>query len=325
MNFQFHLTDCCNLRCKHCYQNDYTSNTISLNDLNFIFEKTKKYTEENNDCLLRIMLTGGEPLLVPSILDYIKLSAKYFKQVGILTNGLLLTSQFLSELKKIKEFFKIQVSLEGPKKINDIIRGQGTYDKIRYAIKLINETGINCDVSCTLASYNYDKIEELYKDLISYDSPTKLWFDRCIPFKDIKTLNKEQFYSFLDTLKRIRKEWKENNFPTEPAAVRALQFLLEDNPTSIYQCCAGQNHFTIMPNGNVMLCRRLNFAIGNLFKEDWKDIISRTKPLIKKVHTIPDECKYCKYSNLCRGGLRCLSYSEYSNFHHKDICCNGPY
>lgn len=34
MNIQFHMTNRCNLCCKHCYHGKYTQETISLGDFN---------------------------------------------------------------------------------------------------------------------------------------------------------------------------------------------------------------------------------------------------------------------------------------------------
>ena len=319
MNIQFHLTNECNLRCKHCYHGGYTSEHISLEDFKIILEKTNSFLKKIKDTPNRIALTGGEPLIIPDIDNYINFGCSVFKEVGLLSNGLLLTPEKLENFKQNENFKYIQVSLEGPEDVNDMIRGKGTYKKIRNAIGMIKDAKLTCSVSCTLAPYNYDKIEELYNDLILYKSPDKLWFDRCIPFKGIQTLSKEQFKYFIDTLRELRKRWKEENLPVVPRASRALQWFT-DNKTP-YVCGAGLRHFTVMHNGDVMICRRLNFPVGNLLQEEWVDIINRITPVLEKIHSLPDECKDCVYAKHCNGGLKCLTYALFKDFNHKDINC----
>ncbi len=61
--FQWHITDKCNLRCTHCYQEDYSgSNELGLDGLERIADeiiKTLSKWNKKGD----IAITGGEPLL----------------------------------------------------------------------------------------------------------------------------------------------------------------------------------------------------------------------------------------------------------------------
>jgi MoaA/NifB/PqqE/SkfB family radical SAM enzyme len=64
---QWHITDRCNLRCPHCYQEVYNSKSeLSLSDLRKIADQItnalKKWKKKG-----RIALTGGEPFLKSEI------------------------------------------------------------------------------------------------------------------------------------------------------------------------------------------------------------------------------------------------------------------
>ena len=37
---------------------------------------------------------------------------------------------------------------------------------------------------------------------------------------------------------------------------------------------------------------------------------------------IPDECINCEHSEVCHGGLKCLTYAMYKDLNHKDYGCN---
>lgn len=321
MNIQFHLTNSCNLRCKHCYQGEYDKQIISLDDFTYILDKTKKFFESINDSFYSVSLTGGEPLIIPDIDKYILTADSFCESIVLLSNGILLTPDKLHLFKKAKHFRKIQVSLEGPEPINDMIRGKGTYQKILNAISLIKNAGLFTSVSCTIAPYNYDKITELYDDLVLKVAPNVLWFDRCIPFKETEVLTKEQFKYFINLLHNLRLRWEKEKLPVVPRASRALQWLADDKIIDPYFCGAGLAHFTVMYNGDVMICRRLNFPVGNLFKEDWGDIIERISPFLLKMHSLPNECAGCKHAEICNGGLKCLTYTLFKDFNKKDVNC----
>lgn len=321
MNVQFHLTNACNLRCKHCYQGAYNPEYLSFENFKLILNKTKAFFGDIGEDFYRIGITGGEPLCVPGIVDYIKFANSIVKTITLLTNGTLLTPKILEEFRSNNHFGAIQVSLEGPEEVNDIIRGKGSFKRIRNAIRLIKDAGCFCMVSCTIAPYNFDKVDKLYEDLISYDSPDRLWFDRCIPFKGSGVLTREQFKQFNETLYALRQRWKQEGLPVEPRAARALQWITDAESPVKYVCGAGIRHWTIMHNGDVMICRRLDFPVGNLLKEEWPDIVERALPIIESIHQLPDECKNCKLANDCNGGLKCLTYNLYGHYNKKDVNC----
>lgn len=324
MNIQFHLTNQCNFRCKHCYQNQYNVDTISIEDYKYILDKTKEYMEKANNALFHISITGGEPFLVSNLYEYVSIASEYFKDIAILTNGSLINEDSLCKLADDNpNLNRIQISLEGPEEINDEIRGKGSFKKITAAIPIIEKANLISSVSCTISSYNYNRIQELYDSLINLPvPPTRLWFDRCIPFKSTDILTPDQFKVFLEEIRAIKTKYKETNAKTIPVSGRALQFLWDPKKMQFpYACGAGMRHFTVMPNGDLMICRRLNFPVGNLLTEDWEDIMNRISPTIKEIHSSPDDCKSCQYKIICNGGLKCLTYSKFKNFNHKDVNC----
>ena len=53
---QWHITHHCNLRCKHCYQNDYKSD-MNMEDMLNVLEQYKEYINTHNihkTCTTRI-------------------------------------------------------------------------------------------------------------------------------------------------------------------------------------------------------------------------------------------------------------------------------
>ena len=112
MNIQFHLTNACNLRCRHCYQGEYDREIISLSDFLLILDKTKKFFDLIGDPIYSLALTGGEPLTVPAFDKYFLIANSHCKKLTLMTNGLLLTPERLSNLKKATNFFVVLVLIK---------------------------------------------------------------------------------------------------------------------------------------------------------------------------------------------------------------------
>lgn len=91
MVIQWHITNTCNLRCKHCYQNEYHDNDeLDITKIRIILDQLSEFKE--NICKsgsLNLTITGGEPFLFPYFKELIKeiKNNKSISSYSILTNG----------------------------------------------------------------------------------------------------------------------------------------------------------------------------------------------------------------------------------------------
>ena len=102
---------------------------------------------------------------------------------------------------------------------------------------------------------------------------------------------------------------------------RALQFQMTND--FAYGCTAGDTLLTVMENGDLVPCWRMSITIGNLFDRSMYDLYMNSD-ILKKLRekNIPDECSECEHSEVCHGGLKCLTYAIYKDLNHKDYGCN---
>jgi len=81
-HIQWHVTNFCNLRCIHCYQDDFTpGEDLLLSDLKKIFENITSFLR-GRELSLVLDITGGEPFLYrewEKLLDYIYSSSSVEK------------------------------------------------------------------------------------------------------------------------------------------------------------------------------------------------------------------------------------------------------
>lgn len=330
---QWHITERCNLECKHCYQDKKYIPELCFSDLHTILKEFKKLVEYfrfktgNNKFRVHLNITGGEPLVRKDFFKLLNLIHKYadYFSYGILTNGTLINEKNIKELSSNKPGF-IQVSLEGDRATNDQIRGKGNFDKTVNAIKLIQKEKIPVLISFTVNKLNLEKFKEV-AHLGKKLGVKKVWVDRMIPYgnaKNIKNylLDRKETYRFFLDLKKIKKQVESSPFnKTEIAMDRALQFLIDNKKP--YRCNAGYSLITVQANGDLVPCRRMPIVIGNIFKKSLKKMYLNSNVLtgLRDIKKCDPRCKKCVYFNLCRGGLRCLAHAIYRNPFKKDPGC----
>jgi len=119
---------------------------------------------------------------------------------------------------------------------------------------------------------------------------------------------KEHYESIHKISKKLIQEGGNTQVPTH----RALYFLAADN-TMIhrgYVCNAGETLSAVMPNGDVLTCRRLPLVVGNLMKQSFFEIWYGNEILweMRDRNKINFICRKCEYFEKCMGGARCVTY-----------------
>lgn len=321
---QWHLSEACNLKCLHCYQENHQPVQLGYDKLLMILEQYRELLKSLN-MRGHINLTGGEPLCSPY---FIKLLQEFNKDrdlysFSILTNGTLITEEIAKKISEYKPSY-VQVSLEGGRKINDYVRGKGVYKKVGKAVKLLKKYNIFVSVSFTATSLNYKEFHKLvkYAEKLNVDN---VWSDRFIPLgteydRDF-IMSKEETQEYLKTMQKERIRLKNNKSKTTISMYRALQFqMTNDFP---YRCTAGSTLLTVMENGDLVPCRRMPIIVGNLTKDNMLELYKNSE-ILKDLQKeeIPKECKGCEHDKKCRGGLKCLTYAVKGSYKEKDIGCD---
>ena len=321
---QWHISEVCNLRCLHCYQEKHKPVALSYDKLLLILDQ---YRELLKKLKLKghVNLTGGEPLCSPhffKILDEFK-KDKDLYSFSILTNGTLITEDIAKRIKEYNPEY-VQVSLEGGKRVNDFIRGKGVYKKVAKAVKILKKYNIYVSLSFTATKINYKDFPKVVKFAEKYGVDT-VWSDRYIPLNNDDDIDlqmtKEETSEYLKIMAEERIRLKFKHSKTNVAMYRALQFqMTNDYP---YTCTAGRSLLTVMENGDLVPCRRMPIVVGNLLEDNMLKLFKNSK-IIKDLQkdTTPDDCKGCEHVSKCSGGLKCLTYAIYKDLNHKDIGCS---
>ncbi len=152
----FHITDRCNLSCRHCL---FSCSPQSRRTLSM--EAFSQGFRQSFDMGARIFfLTGGEPMMHPEFDEICRTVLTYSEQnhLVLLTNGLLLKERW-SCLKALPlERLHLQISVDGDKEIHDRVRGTGSYNRMLGSLALAAEKGIDTNLAMAVDRKNLQQM-----------------------------------------------------------------------------------------------------------------------------------------------------------------------
>ena len=168
-------TSACNMHCTGCWAAEYG------NRLNLTFEELDSIVTQGKELgTYMYIFTGGEPLVRKK--DVIALCEKHSDcEFLSFTNGTLIDEDFCREMLRVKNFVPA-ISLEGFEEANDSRRGQGAYEKVQKAMKLLKAHKLPFGISACYTSANYADISsEAFFDSLIQAGALFVWFFHYMP------------------------------------------------------------------------------------------------------------------------------------------------
>lgn len=315
---QWHLSDKCNLKCKHCYI-DERRKDLSLEEMKAgianILNPLSNWVEEIDICL-----SGGEPFLYPHLEDVILYLKKWkkVKKIMFTSNGTIVDKKLFNRVGKYID--NIQISLEGGQKINDEIRGKGVYDIIKNNIPFYKKMGCKIAINMTLHKLNHKDIHPVI-DFCLLNNVDIFVLTRLVPVgnKDglqKMMLSKVQVKNIYEDMYRLSKTYKNKLIFSFD---KPLWNIIDNR--SGFACSAGFSGIAILSDGTILPCRRLELPLGNFLVDDFVDIWIKS-PILKQLRDRKaiSECGNCKCLEKC-GGCRAIAYEESGHITGKDPQC----
>ena len=151
-----HLTEACNLACKHCYLSSGPGKTTHL-ETKLIFRLLDQLAERGK---YMVTLSGGEPLMHPDIYEIFEYIGDRLK-VRLLTNGILANDRIaglISEMECV-----VQFSMDGSRaQTHDAMRGPGAFEATLRAVELFTHHDLLDRLNfCTVVTR--DNIDDLFE------------------------------------------------------------------------------------------------------------------------------------------------------------------
>ena len=271
---EIQLTNRCNLNCLHCYQGEKDNSELPLEDVKKVLED---FIELQG---LRLILSGGEPLLYSHFTELNKVLKDYPARVVLLTNGTLL-KDFDVKTLNVDE---IQFSLDGMEHGHNYIRGKNSFSKLIDGVeKIKNETNIDVSFATMIHKENLNEFRQMKKLVKSYGA--KEWgIDIPLVYGNLKN-NIDVFVNADKAINAMKYRFGASFHSTED---------YKD-----YAC--GVHLMTLTAKGEFLQCSFFPENILATTKEGFLEAVKRRK-FLKQEELV--ECRECEIFSSCHGGCR---------------------
>lgn len=261
-NVDFQITSMCNRKCKYCF-GPKNIESLPLDDiLNILLFLVSNGTKQ-------IGITGGEPLCHPFITDIIDYAYDLGLKIYLSTN----CDFYFRYTHLIKDKVSIiGIPLDGPNaQIHNFHRGNNSFQNIYKVIKDIHNddnTSIKIKFGTVITKNNYNYLPEIEQLISPYKNIIVFWkLYELITYDRNKLQTNALKYHSLIPFDNLGKYLPKN---------KIIYNQIEDRTLS---------YFFIAPNGNVFVPNlkkdiSKEFFIGNIIKDNYKDIISSFEKIV---------------------------------------------
>lgn len=331
--FQWHITDSCDQRCQHCYifsENiHFKVKEMSWDEIKSVFSNCLDMCEKANR-IPYFYITGGDPILHSRFWDLMELFKANNIHFTILGNPFHLTNEVC---RRLKEYGceRYQLSIDGLRETHDAMRKSGSFDCTLQKIKVIREAGIRCAIMTTVSGTNAHEIAGIIDTVVEHKVDI-FAFGRYCPTSSEKSthLTPEQYRNVLEVCWQKFEQYKDSGtnfnlkdhlwtlFLYEKGLFQIPEGLEDD---VIYEGCnCANNHLTLLPQGEVYACRRMESKVGNAFEEKLYDIFTGKEMDSYRQYDKFKKCAQCELKRFCRG-CPAVTYGYTGNFYAADPQC----
>ncbi len=308
---QFHLTERCNLACRHCYQSEpvsemnYEEVCGAIADVKTAIEGWAKDYEM--DVSPSLHFTGGEPLLREDLLAVLRYAWGCGFSTSLMSNGTMLDRSIAGQLKAA-EVADVQISLDGLESTHDSLRGQGTFRRAVEGIISLVDEGVDTNINLTVSRINRNQTGELVA-LAEELGVSGIAFSRFVPSGRGKqlagqSLTPQEVAAFYNNLRQYKNNTKVTVTSRDPLATIAdMDGEVPQTDMPMGGCAAGMFGVTITADGTVMPCRRMDLPIGNIRQDCFRDLWTDSPVLwaLRTREKYHGGCETCRYWPVCRG------------------------
>ncbi|MFA6096274.1 MAG: radical SAM/SPASM domain protein, ACGX system [Candidatus Paceibacterota bacterium] len=332
-SLQWHLTNKCDQRCKHCYVHNGKEKTeeeefglvqcVSILDDFILFCRRINRTPN-------LSLTGGDPLLYPDIWKFLKIAHEKNIPFSILGNPFHVNDEVCTKLHELGCTY-YQMSLDGLEKTHDALRKPGSWKATMDALKILNRHGIRTVIMSTVSKINYREIPELIEIVVKNEVNTYAFARYCPTRSDTKqNIGPEEYRRFLDKVWKTFQRFSKSGTSFTLKDHLWTPYLWEKGLLNIKSntdrkcihggCHLGTSHLTLLPEGTFFACRRFESPLGNARDDSFFNAFFGKKMSRYRNMTEIEGCNKCKLLQHCRG-CRAVTYGTTGNYFAKDPQC----
>lgn len=294
---QWHLTQACDLHCRHCYDRSNRSQ-MSFAQAIRVLDQLYDFCRVHH-IHAQVSFTGGNPMLYPHFYEIYQEAVDRGFLVAVLGNPM--EDRYIERMLAIRQPEFYQVSLEGLRDHDDYIRGAGHFDRTLAFLDRLRAFSIYAMVMLTLTRANCDQVLPLAEllrgraDLFTFNRLAMVGEGA-----ELASVEPERFIPFLETYLAAAADnsllsLKDNLFNL----VLAQQGRPLTGGCTGFGCGAAFNFVSVLPDGEVHACRKFPSPIGNIFTQAFSDIYHGAPA--QRYRAGSTACRDCELRPVCRG------------------------
>lgn len=330
---QWHLTERCNLRCSHCYQEKIIKDEMSFPEIKGVVSEVSGMLNAWSDAhgisfSPSFNVTGGEPFLRQDIFKILEEIKNSGFDIYILSNGTLIDERKAEHLSELA-INGVQVSIEGPQAVHDRIRGRGSFALAVKGVKNLVKQGIEVTLNATLSNVNYKYLNNLISLALAL-GVQRLGVSRLVPSgrgKDLlgEMISEVKLKKVYESIMNVKADGLDIVTGDPIASQSKIKSNGDMGSTAYSGCAAGLSGLTFQPDGAINPCRRLSIPIGNLRKDSLREVWSESEVLrrLRDRTQYKGKCGKCSRWALCRG-CRAIAYAYSQSRGHNDFLAEDP-
>lgn len=334
-SFQWHITDECDQRCKHCYI--FSEDNCKKPDA-MTWEQMRDVVDNCCDMcelygrLPYFYITGGDPILHPDFWRLLELLKGRDIPFTIMGNPFHLNDAVCKRLK-LCGCQKYQLSLDGMRETHDWFRKPGSFDCTLEKIACIKSAGIRSVIMTTVSGRNIKEVPGII-DTVAEHGVDVFAFARYCPTSEEKDtgITPREYRELLALCDKKFKAYEASGCET--------YFNKKDHLWTLYEyetgafkipegtedgmiyggCNCGSCHLTILPTGDLYACRRVrNSRVGNVFEDRIADVWVCEMEAYRDYQKFR-KCAKCELLAWCRG-CPAVASGTHGDFYDADPQC----
>lgn len=314
---QWHITQRCDLHCKHCYDRSERGD-VSLDDGLRLLDDLAGFCEDRH-VLGQATFTGGNPLLHPHFLDFYAAAVERDLAVALLANPC--GEKQLDAMLDIAMPAYFQVSLEGLEEHNDAIRGPGHFRRTLAFLELLGERGVPSQVMLTLTRGNKDQVIPLARAL--HGLADTFTFNRLAPVGEGAALACADTAGYASFLREYLEEagrlghlsFKDNHFN----ALRSELGASLSGGCTGFGCGAAFNFLAVLSDGAVHACRKMHSPVGSVASQSLAEVYDGGQAAAYRRGSAA--CAGCNIRPVCGGCMAVVAGLGLDPFTTRDPYC----
>ena len=330
------VTRQCNLSCLHCrasaelgpYADELTTG-----------EGRKLLDEIREVGRPVVILTGGEPLLRPDIIELSRYGHGLGLRMVMAVNGTLLDRDRAAAIKEAG-IQRISISLDGATaESHDYFRQvQGAYAGILKGVEAARAAGLEFQINTTITRHNLEELTEIQEKAAALGAVAHHIF-MLVPTGRGRSLTDQTISAeeYEETLNRLARGDLKKMLPVKatcaPHYYRILREVAREGGSEITMathgldavtrgCLGGIGFSFISHTGQVQPCGYLEVAAGNVRQHSFKKIWE-SSPVFLSLRDrtqYQGKCGVCEYFRVC-GGCRARAYEATGSYLAEEPLC----